>query len=476
MKVMNKYKRVIRDLGTMSLSESHGVEEAIQIQKRLQEGRLLLEKVITKVIAATVKISATDLTLEKGSRDLEKVSQSLMESTEQLHQVSCTTQENITEVSTAHGNLLDAIHAITERAEDILNGMEKNGDQIEEVVEISGQTIQSSQDMKRDMDNLLNILENMNHVIAEINSISAQTNLLSLNASIEAARAGEAGRGFAVVAQEISKLAEETKHLTSSMDEFVVAIQDASSQSSKSCEVTVNAMEGISEKLEKVITTNKGNRKKIRNIVDTIHDTSSSSEEIYHSVLEIKNHSEVLEQQCGELKEEVTTLNQVNELLGKMINPVEEIEHSLDESAKNLGNLVQDTFYVMNNHIFIETLKGAIAGHESWIRNLKQNVEEGWIIPVQTNPKRCGFGHFYYAIRPQNPAVKELWKGLEAQHSELHNVGQKIQNSLWNNSSAEVRGDFAKAQEISIKLKADFEKIIQIANELERKGENVFLL
>ena len=473
--INKRYIKVMQDISTMTPITESKFSEGVQIQKRLTNGRKELQEVVGRVMEAVVQMSTLDLELDEDASKLEEVTRRLFQAAESMENISQITKQNTNEVSAAHSSMSETISEIAASSEDIYRGMENNSIQLSEMVNISNETIDNSREMKRDMDNLVHILENMNQVIAEINAISAQTNLLSLNASIEAARAGEAGRGFAVVAQEISKLAEETKVLTANMDEFVVNIQEASKQTSKSCDITVDSLQGINQKLQLVIVANEANQEQIGNIAEAIHDAAGLSEEIHSAVLEVENHVESLSEECTVLNTDAKTLKKVTASLRRVIEPIVTIEGKLDESSKIMGAMVEDVFYTMDNQVFVNTIQSAIRAHENWIATLELNVKKERIIPLQTNPKRCGFGHFYYAIKPQNPAVAELWKGLEEKHSKLHNIGKETQQAIWNQNSAAANAGLENARKLSQQLNNDFKEILMAVQNLEKQGKNVFL-
>lgn len=101
---------------------------------------------------------------------------------------------------------------------DLLNILSHSNAEIAEEIETLAtnliQTTDGLEQMRLQMEEVVNTIRQIEHTNQDINSalefideLSQQTSILALNATIEAARVGEAGRGFAVVASEVKQLA-----------------------------------------------------------------------------------------------------------------------------------------------------------------------------------------------------------------------------------------------------------------------------
>ncbi len=448
--------------------------ELNNIHRRLMEGRREFEQAATKTMEAVIHMSAMDLTLETNVATVEQINTSISSAVDTISGSADSTAHIASEVSKAHENLTATIIEVSDESGKIMEGIRSCENELTSITGLSSSAITTAKEMKADIYGLIDIIQHMNEAIEAINSISAQTNLLALNASIEAARAGEAGRGFAVVAEEIRSLAEETKSLTGSMGSFVSSIREASRKSSDSVDTTVAELGRINENIQNVWKITGDNRKGMDNIADSVSSLAAVSEEISSSMNELDNQMQHVNGECQSLKNNAESLAVSSHAIAELVEPSKMIEKHLEESTKIMGSMAQDAFYMLDNQVVLNCLNNAVEAHKNWLNTLKDIAQTGECRVLQTDCTKCGLGRFYYAFKPSNPQIADIWNGLEGKHKTFHSFGTEMVSAVRAGHTDVLQEIYEQAYECSEDLIADFRKVIDIIERLSKDNIRIF--
>lgn len=420
------------------------------IYRRLQQGRKQFAEAFDKNIKAVMQISSLDLTMQYQNDKIVDISRRLSRATETLFGSSG--REMKGNSGNIHEEMTHNIVEVSSAADNVYRKIESAQDELTTIRELSEQTVQVSCSMRSDMDSLQNLIGHLNDVIVGIETISLQTSLLSLNASIEAARAGDAGRGFAVVAGEIRELAERTQQLTRNMGEFVNDIRAASQKSADSTMETISILDSMTEKIQNVWALNSENQEHVSRVNETISSIAAVSKEISSSMTEMEN----------QLRDSTEFMSNVSRDLIKAVEPVVDIEKTLDDTVKQMGTMTEDAFYHLKNEEFAKYVSNAITAHNTWLSNLQNMVRQRTVLPLQLNSTKCGFGHFYYAMTPQIPEILPIWNGLGEKHKRFHQYGAAVIQAIQNEQYSIAEQTCNEAQKYSLNLIADMEKMLQL--------------
>lgn len=445
MAINKKTTHLLQAVSELKETDYSKKPELNSIFQRLTKNRQQFAEILEKNTKAVMEISSLDLTMQHQTERIMDISHNVAKAANTIFGSSGQTNSQ-------HEELADAIGDISADTKEVYQKIEAGQSELTTIRDLSEQTITISQELQKDMNDLLGMIDHMGEIIKGIDSISTQTNILALNASLEASKAGDAGKGFAVVAGEIRSLAEETQKLTGTMSIFVDQIKEASQKSTQSTASTIDSLDTMTDKIRNVWELNDESQKHVSKVNDSISSIAAVSEEISTSMSRMET----------QLKDSTDFMQQVGNDLKQAVQPVVSIEKTLDDTIKQMGTMTKDPFLHLKNQEFAKYVNNAITAHHTWLSNLEKMVRSHSIIPLQLDSSKCGFGHFYYAMTPQIPEILPIWSGLEYKHKRFHKYGEEVINALNNEQYSRAEKICQEAKTFSRDLISDLQQILQI--------------
>lgn len=343
-----------------------------------------------------------------------------------------------------------------------------------EVGQLKEDVVQDTQNMNQKIDQLVRLAEEVGKIVESVQSIANQTNLLALNAAIEAARAGEHGKGFAVVADEVKKLAEDTKRNLDGMRSFVDDIHTAAREGKESMARTRVSTDQMSVKIDLVSQTVGANIEMLHSVVESVGDIHTSMQGIKAATNEINDAMEASNldaQQLSRMTEQIH--GEATDSIAYAKN-ISALDDKLSAVTANLFQGLKAGRNALTNEEILDVIRKAYKAHVDWLGKLKKMVDTMTVLPLQTNPKKCAFGHFYHAITIEHPAIVKEWNEIEGLHDEFHLSGEKIIALIKQENSAESARLYRKTEEISVRLRELLDQLIEKITRMSKAGTKIF--
>ena len=206
----------------------------------------------------------------RGNKDVMNINLASM--LDQVNEVLCEIQGNVTQVSTGAGEVASAAQNLSNGAQESAASLEQISASMQEISsqtqanatnasdarQLAGSATKAAVDGQEAMKEMITAMgritsnsQEIQRVIKVIDDIAFQTNLLALNAAVEAARAGVHGKGFAVVAEEVRNLAARSSKAAQETTELISKSSDEIRNGDTVARQTAEALNAIVEQVDK---------------------------------------------------------------------------------------------------------------------------------------------------------------------------------------------------------------------------------
>lgn len=244
-----------------------------------------------------------DSLVQEAARTLEQALKTLDQRVQHQHQLACDVQSAMV-ITLAGAQDSSGIDSISASIAGTLDGF------VNAILDISKSSVQ----LVGEIEDIRGRSERMERMLDELSEIAGRTHLLSLNASIEAAHARRFGAGFAVVAGEVSKLADRSTALSTTIQEQISGTRQALAR-------TDAHVQGIASKDMNVALQSKANSETLMQALE------ASNDRVKGLVVQIEANARSIAQQVGHV---VRSL-QFEDL----------VHQTLTACLKEIGNLME---------------------------------------------------------------------------------------------------------------------------------------
>jgi methyl-accepting chemotaxis protein len=299
-------------------------------------------------------------TIKNFNQSLDFTTTNIRQLGEQIEDISATTEE----LSAGMQETAASSQEMTATSIEIGNVSENISTKAKEGVKITAEISSTANQLKKDFINSKQNNEKVfmdvksklegaltdSHAVSKINvlvdailQITSQTNLLALNAAIEAARAGEAGKGFAVVADEIRKLAEDSKHTATEIQDITNKVTSSvASLSSSSKELLDFVQKDVSSDYSKMLDATEQYNSKAENVHTMILDFSNSSANLLSSISGMLKTIEEVSRATNESSSGTNNIAEKSTIIANKSGDILQSVNSTKENSEKIISLIRE--------------------------------------------------------------------------------------------------------------------------------------
>lgn len=417
----------------------------LQNEKRMSDSAKSILDISTAISSFDVGMGHIADQLSEFAREMEGVSESNLSIVEE----TTATMNQVAETIDMTAMTLEQLTGESEHY------AEKNNESVillKEVSELKEDVVKDTENMNLKIEQLAKLAEEVGQIVESVQAIANQTNLLALNASIEAARAGEQGKGFAVVAEEIRKLADDTKKNLDGMRNLVNDIHTAVGEGKESMDRTLDSTGEMSSKIDMVSETVGNNIKMMEGMVYAVNEINESMQGIKLAASEINSAMESSSKDAEELSDMTRLIHKDADESVQYAGKIAEIDERLSKVSKEMFEGLYGGKYELSKEEIVEIVKRAKQAHEEWLQSIQKIVEDMELAPLQTDSRKCAFGHAYQIIRMEDGELKDIWKRIGEYHHKFHSLGDEIIAAVKEQNEQKAKEACTAAEEISGKM------------------------